>query len=160
MHILIKYNNAEQQKPSNFGPLNFGIILIDQEQILQSCLADPNGARGCFTNSLVINSLIHSVRKTFSPTALQRRHAQTVRDRCSSYNINYVVVIKNFLNPKGYQNPISGSKVTTILLKWRILPIGGASAGEILRLQPAQQACLVIMSPPVFNRPGVAGAVL
>ena len=48
---------------------------------------------------------------------------------------------KNFLNPKGHQNPISGSKVTVILLKGWIFPIGGASAGEGLRLKPAQQAC-------------------
>ena len=39
-------------------------------------------------------------------------------------------MIKNFLNPQGHQNPISGSIVTAILLKVRILPIGGASAGE------------------------------
>ena len=43
-------------------------------------------------------------------------------------------MIKNF--------PISGSKVMVILLKGCILLIGGASAGEGLRLQPAQQACL------------------
>ena len=29
-----------------------------------------------------------------------------------------------------------------ILLNWWILPIGGASAGKGLRLQPVQQACL------------------
>jgi hypothetical protein len=51
-------------------------------------------------------------------------------------------VINNFLNPEGHQNSISGSKVTAILLKGWILPIVGASAGEGLRLQPAQQACL------------------
>ena len=50
-------------------------------------------------------------------------------------------MIKNYLNPKGHPNPISGSKVTAILLKGRILPIGGASAGEGLRQQPAEQAC-------------------
>ena len=44
-------------------------------------------------------------------------------------------MIKNFLNPEGHQNPISGSKVTAIILKGWILPIGGASAGEGLRLQ-------------------------
>ena len=53
------------------------------------------------------------------------------------------LVIKNFLNPKGHQNPISGSKVTAILMKGRILLIGGASVGEGLRLQPAQQACII-----------------
>ena len=56
-----------------------------------------------------------------------------VLDRSSSYKI----VIKNFLNPEGHQNPISGSKVTAILLKEWILHIGGSSAGEGLRLQPA-----------------------
>ena len=39
-------------------------------------------------------------------------------------------MIKNFLNPKDHQNLINGSKVTTILLKGQILPIGGASAVE------------------------------
>ena len=41
-----------------------------------------------------------------------------------SYKIDYFIVIQNFLNPKGQQNPISGSKVTVILLKGWILPIG------------------------------------
>ena len=39
-------------------------------------------------------------------------------------------MIKTFLNPEGHQNLISGSKVTAILLKRLILPIGGASAVE------------------------------
>ena len=56
-----------------------------------------------------------------------RRHAQTFRDSSSSYKINYVIVVKTFLNP------INGSKVTAILLQGRILPIGGASAVEGLR---------------------------
>jgi hypothetical protein len=50
-------------------------------------------------------------------------------------------VIKSFLNLEGHQNPISGSKVTVISQKGWILPIGGASSGEGLRLEPAQQAC-------------------
>ena len=49
-------------------------------------------------------------------------------------------MIKNFLNPEGHQNSISGSKVTAILQKGWIWPIGEASVGEGLRLQPAQQA--------------------
>ena len=40
-----------------------------------------------------------------------------VGDRASSYKIDYVIVIKNFLNPVGHQNPISGLKVTAILIK-------------------------------------------
>ena len=37
------------------------------------------------------------------------------RDRSSSYKIYYAIVIKNLLNIKGHQNPISGSEVTAIL---------------------------------------------
>ena len=69
-------------------------------------LADPGNARGCSTNSLVIHSfilsLIQSVSQLFPPTALRRRHAQTVKDRSSCYEIDYVRVIKNFLNPEGH----------------------------------------------------------
>ena len=45
--------------------------------------------------------------------------------------IKYVIVIKTFLNPEGHQNPISGSKVTVILLKGWILPIGGVASGRV-----------------------------
>ena len=69
----------------------------------------------------------------FPPIALRRRHAQTVRDSSSSYKIDDVIVIKTFLNPEGHHNSISGSKVTVILLKGWILPIGGASSLEGLR---------------------------
>ena len=41
--------------------------------------------------------------------------------------MDYVIVIKNFLNP------ISGSKVTALLLMGWILPIGGVSAVEVLQ---------------------------
>ena len=54
------------------------------------------------------------------------------------------MVIKKFPNPKGHQNAITGSTITAILLKRWIWPIGEASAGEGLRLQPAQQACFLI----------------
>ena len=49
-------------------------------------------------------------------------------------------MIKNFLNPEGHQNPISGSKVTAILLKGWMLPIGGAASGRVCAC-PTQQAC-------------------
>ena len=42
-------------------------------------------------------------------------------------------MIKTFINPEGYQNRISGLKVTAILLKGWILPIGESSAVEGLR---------------------------
>ena len=64
----------------------------------------------------------------FPPTALRRHHAQTVQDE-----IDYVIVIKTFLNHEGHQNCISGLKVKAILLKGWILPIGGASSVEGLR---------------------------
>ena len=41
------------------------------------------------------------------------------------------IVITNFLNPKGHQNPISDSKVTVILLKGLILSIGGVASGRV-----------------------------
>ena len=57
-------------------------------------------------------------------------------------------MIKNFLNSKGHQNPISGSKVMAILLKGWVLPIGGASAGEglpcSLRSRLYRTLCLYI----------------
>ena len=56
-----------------------------------------------------------------------------VRDGSSSYKIDYFIVIKNLLNPEGHQSSINGSKVTAILLKGWILPIGGASAVEGLQ---------------------------
>ena len=56
-----------------------------------------------------------------------------VRDSSSSCKIDYVLLIKTFLNLKGHQNPINGSKVTAILLKGWILPVGGSSAVEGLR---------------------------
>jgi hypothetical protein len=50
---------------------------------------------------------------------------------------DYGVVIKNFLNPEGHQNLISGSKVTAILAYW------WSFIGKGLCLQPAQQACYI-----------------
>ena len=76
---------------------------------------------------------IGSLTDPFPPTALRHCHAQTVRDRSSSYKTGYEIVIKNFLHPKGHQSPISGSKVMVTLPNGWILPIGGASAGEGLR---------------------------
>ena len=101
-----------------------------QDFFLAIWLADPGEARGCSINSLVIHSFSERVSQPFPPTAWRRRHAQTVRVSTSSYKIDYVIMIQNFLNPKGHQNASSGSKVTAILLKGWIWPIGGASAGE------------------------------
>ena len=110
-------------------------------------LTDPGEAMGCSTNSFVVHWFIQSVSQPFPPTALQRRHAQMVRDSSSSYKIDYVIVIKNFLNPEGHQNLINGSKVTAILLKRWILHIGGASAVEGLRsTRLPRLVCIVLYS--------------
>jgi hypothetical protein len=50
-------------------------------------------------------------------------------------------VIKNFLNPKGHQPSISGSKVMVILLKGLSIAYWWSFIVKGLRLQPAQQAC-------------------
>ena len=42
-------------------------------------------------------------------------------------------MIKTFINPKGHQNLIKSLKVTAILLKGWISPVGGASAVEGLQ---------------------------
>ena len=60
-------------------------------------LASPEGYTS--VTYLLINSLSHPLVLT----ALQRRHAQTVRDRSYSFKINYVIVIQNFLNLEGHQ---------------------------------------------------------
>ena len=50
------------------------------------------------------------------------------------------MVIKNFLNPEGHQNPISGSKITEVT-KGVDFAYLWSFIGKGLRLQPAQQAC-------------------
>ena len=46
----------------------------------------------------------HSASQPFPPTALRRRHAQTVRDSFSSYKIHYFIVIpKNIKIPSVVQ---------------------------------------------------------
>ena len=54
-------------------------------------------------------------------------------------------MIKNFLNPEGHQNPISGSKVMAILLKGWILPIGVASWGRVCAC--SLRSSLVVTTP-------------
>ena len=124
-------------------------------------LADPGKARGCSRNTSVTDSLIqwfsfflpqlfsrprqsqglfykplhhwfiNSVSQPFPPTALWHRHTQTVKDSTSSYKIDYGIVIENFLNPEGHQNPFNGSKVWAILLKGWIWLIGGVESGRV-----------------------------
>ena len=64
-----------------------------------------------------------------------------VEDGAFSHKIDYVTIFKKILNLEGRPKCITGSKFTAILLNKWILPIGGASAVKVLRLQPAQRAC-------------------
>ena len=50
--------------------------------------------------------------------------------------MDYVIMIKNFLNPEGHKNPFSDSKVTPILLKGGFGPLV-----ELHQKGPASVAC-------------------
>ena len=67
----------------------------------------------------------------FPPTALRHRHAKTIGDSSFSYKIDYLIVIRTFLNPERHQNSISGSKVMAILLKGLIFPNRGVASGRV-----------------------------
>ena len=75
--------------------------------------------------------------------SIWRRHALIVEDGAFSHKIDYVTIFLEIINPERHPNRITGSKVTAYLLNGWILPIGGASAGKGLRLQPEQQACFL-----------------
>ena len=45
--------------------------------------------------------------------------------------MDYVIFIKNFLNPERHQHCITGSKVRAILGKGQILPVGGVASGGV-----------------------------
>ena len=99
---------------------------------------------------LLTHYLIYWLTDPLVPTTLRCRHAQWARDRSSSYKTDYIIV-------------------TAILLKGWILPVGGASAGEGLHLQPAQQVCLYLLhlkfctyctSSFVFEAPSVLDLLL
>ena len=47
----------------------------------------------------------------FSSHSLRRHHTQMVRGSSSSYKIDYVILIKNFLNPKGRKIPSADQKL-------------------------------------------------
>ena len=97
------------------------------------------------------DSFIHSVSKSafssHSFTALLRPNS--TRDSTSSYKIDYVILIKNFLGPEGHQNPFCGSKVTAILLKCWIWPIGGVSSGRVCSCSLRSRFVLQSSSPKI-----------
>ena len=57
------------------------------------------------SQGLLYKQSCHSLTDLFSnpfpPTALQCCQAQMIKDSSSSYKIDYVIMIKNFLNPNG-----------------------------------------------------------
>ena len=73
---------------------------------------------------------VYCIMSTIQDT-VRCRHTQTVKDRSSSYKIDFVIVIKNFLNPNVHQNPKSGSKVTAILLKGGICIMVELQRGKV-----------------------------
>ena len=111
------------------------LFIIDQEK--------KEKIRFCFENIQMALSKQPSVQLTFflnldmcQESNLNNLDVNTSSD-CSRltsgalYKIRYVIGIKNFLNPKEHQNCIRGSKVTAILLKGWILPIGGVALGRV-----------------------------
>ena len=90
--------------------------------------------------SFFINARFYLPILNIIPIVRAELHKEQIGLKCNntvyifrkpSYKIDSVIVIKNFLNPEGHQNPISGSKVTAMLLKGWILPIGGVASGRV-----------------------------
>ena len=54
-----------------------------------------------------------------------------VRVRASNHKIDYIIKVKEILNLEVNLNCIIGSKVTVVLLKGLILPIGGVALGRV-----------------------------
>ena len=63
-----------------------------------------------------------------------------VEDGAFSHKIDTKKNLVENLNLEGHLNCITGSKVTAILMKGWILPIGGVASGRVCA-QPAKQAC-------------------
>ena len=111
--------------------------------ISSSFLADPGEARGCSTVTSVTDWLIHSLTHPLVKISLRRRHVLLVEDVASGQKIDYITVVLDILNPAGYPNGITGSKVTAILLNGWVLPVGAVALGRVCA-QPAKQACFHI----------------
>ena len=80
--------------------------------------------------------------RPFPPTAfLRRHHAQTVIDSSSSYKIEYVIGMKNFLYPKRASKLHQWFKNYGYFTEGVNFDYWWSCIGKVLRLQPAQQAC-------------------
>ena len=84
-----------------------------------------------------------------------------VEDGAFSHELDYVIG-KEIIHLEGHPNLNTGSEVTAILLNGWALPIGRASVVKGLRLQPAQQACLKLITSSLLladpGKPGARGA--
>ena len=67
-------------------------------------------------------------------------------------------MIKNFLNSKGHQNPFSGSKVTAILLKGWVWPIGGVASGRVCACSLRSRLVYGLLSPKLLLNYGPGSA--
>ena len=107
-------------------------IRMDPKVVLNPYLADQGEARGCSTNTSVIQSFSLSViQSCFVKISFWRRHALTVADGAFSHKIDYVTIFKKILNPEEHPNRKTGLKATAIFLNGWILPLGGASSGRV-----------------------------
>jgi hypothetical protein len=55
--------------------------------------------------------------------------------------MDYVIVIKNFLNPEGHQNSHQWFKSYSHFIEGVDFAYWWSCIGKVLRLRPAQQAC-------------------
>ena len=122
--------------PLPITPLRPGLHVFTLYGLLKNTYKQsrPGRSQGLLykhTRHSLINWLIKSVSHPFPLTALQRRHAKTVKVSSLSYKIDYVIVMKSFLKSEGHQNRISASRVTVILLKGLFVHIGGVASGRV-----------------------------
>ena len=79
---------------------------------LNILLADLGKARGCSTNTSVINSVSDPLVKI----SVWRRHSLMVEDGAFSHKIDFIPNFWDILNLEGNPNCFIGSKVTVILV--------------------------------------------
>ena len=63
--------------------------------------------------------------------------------KLSVLKLTMLQFVSKILNPEGYLNRITGSKVMTVWLNWWILPVGGVASRRVCA-QPVKQACFIL----------------
>ena len=69
--------------------------------------------------------------------SLQHRHAPMVGNGALGHKIDYFTILGEILNLEGHKNPITGLRVTAILVNAWIFPIG--ESGEAIRWRVCYQ---------------------